>query len=69
MITDRSLQMLSPEGFTRIFEQEINQEETYLETYLRLEDEYKAAFGRNRYSSYNSFQTARRERRKKRRLS
>lgn len=63
-VSERQLKMLKAEEFDKLFEQEINQAETYEQAYERLEREYQQAFGERRYSSYDSFRISRHKRRK-----
>jgi len=64
MISERLVQMIDPRGFDRVFEEELSQNETYRQTFQRLNSEFEEAFGRNRYANYESYRQARRQRMK-----
>lgn len=57
--------MTDPKGFDELFEQEISKHDTYEEAYLALEAEYQQVFSKPRYTSYESYRIARRQRIKK----
>lgn len=42
-------------GFREKFLDEINQDETYEQTFDRINDEHEIKYGKERYASYNSF--------------
>lgn len=48
--------------FDERFNELTDKYDTYPETWEAVEDEYRAIFGKNKYSSYDSYRTARRKR-------
>lgn len=47
-----------PQEFDQRFEKHYKQSETYVEAYYKTEKDYRAVFGENKYSSYNSFRNS-----------
>lgn len=63
-LTDRMLRMMTKQGFTELFWEELGKgggDERHEDVYERLEREYVAAFGRRRYASFGSFRRRRDE--------
>lgn len=60
MNNERLKKLATADGFEALFFEECNQDETFLSTYERLEDEREAEFGSRKYSCYNSFRGTRR---------
>ena len=61
-ITDRHIKMISPAGFDALFEQEINNHPTHEQAFNSLNEEYLAAFGKVRYSNFESYRITRLQR-------
>ena len=59
MVNDREIFMLKFEGFNAVFEENLSKTGSKSEAYVLTEQEYKASFRTNRYSSYESFRKAR----------
>lgn len=64
-ITERHIKMISPEGFSELWLQEIQTAETYEIAFNILNQEYQRVFGKARYASYDSFRISRLERLRK----
>jgi len=56
---DRLKEMVTPDGFVRVWRDECNQGETLTDTFERLNRIYEDEYGRPRYSDYNSFRNSR----------
>src|SRR5699024_8563867 len=48
-----------PEAFNKRFDELLKEYETYRQTYFAVEAEYVRSFGKNKYSGYESFKSAR----------
>ena len=55
---DRVKKLGTRERFIDTFWSECSNDETYTDTFNKLNDEYERTFGKPRYSDYNSFQTS-----------
>tara|TARA_R100000656_G_scaffold81756_1_gene59804 strand:+ start:3251 stop:3463 length:213 start_codon:yes stop_codon:yes gene_type:complete len=60
------LTLLSPDGFEKKFHFYCSETKTYAEAYEKTEQEYEAAFGKRKYSGYDSFRVVKNKRLKKR---
>lgn len=60
-------QLVFPENFDERFVEHTADTDTYEEAYHLTERDYRRAFGRNKYSSYNSFRVTRSQRLKRQR--
>jgi len=58
----RIAKMIDPKGFDRLFEKELPQHPTYEDAFEALNDEYRKATGKDRYSNYESYRKARERR-------
>lgn len=66
MLRPDEKRLLTFTGFLKAFEDELPRSKTHKEAFNRIEDAYEDLTGEERFSSYNSFQTARKRRLKKR---
>ncbi len=66
MTIDELKCLVTPEGFEEAFHSRTRHTRTYQEAFEQLNEEYKQAIGKYRYSDYNSFMAARNERRARR---
>ena len=59
MDDDKIKKMVTPDGFAEVWRDEINQDETYTDTFNRLNQVFEDNFGKPRYSDYDSFRHVR----------
>lgn len=59
MIEKKYLVLLSADGFVRKFWEKTRDHKTYKSAYEELEKEHESAFGKRKYSDYNSFRICR----------
>lgn len=65
MLRPEETRLLSFTGFNQAFEEELPRSRSYKEAFQKVQDQLEEAFGIEKYSSYNSFQTVRKRKLKK----
>ncbi len=61
-MNERLKQLVDPQGFDNLFLKEISKGKSHTQAFEELNREYKEAFGRDRYSSYDSYRKTRAQR-------
>ena len=65
----KDIHLNDPEAFEKRWLEYTATADTYEEAYLMVEEDYKKVFGKRKYSGYNSFRVARRNRMKRKAVS
>lgn len=57
-LTEEEKKLLTPIGFMQAFFKNLQKTDTFVDAYELTEDQHEKAFGKRKYTSYNSFQTS-----------
>lgn len=63
------LKLRDPRAFDRRYTEKLSECDSNWEAWMEVEEEYKSVFGENKYASFNSFQTTRSHRVKRRQIA